>query len=189
MNLKTRDLVLIALFAALTAIGAFIKIPAPIVPFSLQYLFCAYSGILLGAKHGLYSQLLYLGVGLLGFPVFTQGGGLMYIFQPTFGYIIGFSLCSYIIGKLTENMDKITLIKILWPILAGMSAVYLCGIIHLYLIMNFYLGKSMPLKAAVAAGLFPFIFTDLIYSVLIAITVSAIVPSLKKLGLIKKVNR
>ena len=72
MRLKTKDMILIALFAALTAIGAFIKIPTPLVPFTLQYLFCAYSGILLGAKHGLYSQLLYLGVGLMGFPVFTQ---------------------------------------------------------------------------------------------------------------------
>ncbi|GAQ24951.1 biotin transporter BioY [Tepidanaerobacter syntrophicus] len=183
MNIKTRDMALIALFAALTAIGAFIKIPTPLVPFTLQYLFCAYSGILLGAKRGLYSQLLYLSVGLMGFPVFTQGGGPMYIFQPTFGYIIGFSLCAYIIGKLTERLDKITLTSLLGPILAGMSIVYSCGIIHLYLIMNFYLGKPMSFKAAVIAGLFPFVFSDLIYSVAIALTATAIVPSLRKLGL------
>jgi biotin transport system substrate-specific component len=188
MRLKTKDMILIALFAALTAIGAFIKIPTPIVPFTLQYLFCAYSGILLGAKHGLYSQLLYLGVGLIGFPVFTQGGGLTYIFQPTFGYIIGFSLCSYIIGKLTEKLDKITLTGLLGPILAGMAAVYSCGIIHLYLVMNFYLDKPMSIKAAILAGLFPFVFTDLIYSVLIALTASVIVPSLRKLGLVGNVS-
>ncbi len=184
MNIKTRDMVLIALFAALTAIGAFIKIPTPLVPFTLQYLFCAYSGILLGAKRGLCSQLLYLGVGLMGFPVFTQGGGPMYIFQPTFGYIIGFSLCAYIIGKLTEKLDKFTLFGVLKPILAGMCAVYFCGIVHLYLIMNFYLGKPMSLKTAIIAGLFPFAFTDLLYSVLIAATATAIVPSLRKLDLV-----
>lgn len=184
MKFKTKDMILVALFAALTAIGAFIKIPTPLVPFTLQYLFCAYSGILLGAKGGLYSQLLYLGVGLVGFPVFTQGGGPTYIFQPTFGYIIGFSICSYIIGKLTEKLDKITLTGLLGPILAGMSVVYSCGIIHLYLIMNFYLGKTMSFKAAVIAGLFPFVFSDLIYSVIIALTATAIVPSLRKLGLV-----
>nr|WP_242651453.1 hypothetical protein [Clostridium perfringens] len=41
MKMKTRDLTLIPIFAALTAIGAFIKIPIPIVPFTLQYFFCA----------------------------------------------------------------------------------------------------------------------------------------------------
>lgn len=184
LNYKTKDMMLIALFASLTAIGAFVKIPTPIVPFSLQYLFCAYSGILLGAKKGLYSQLLYLGIGLMGFPVFTQGGGPTYILQPTFGYIIGFSLCSYIVGKLTERLKKITFTGLLTSILAGMSAVYMCGIVHLYLVMNFYLGTSMTIKAAIITGLFPFIFTDLIYSMLIALTAAAIIPSLKRLGLV-----
>jgi biotin transport system substrate-specific component len=35
--------------------------------FTLQYLFCAYSGVMLGAKKGLYAQLLYVGIGLIGY--------------------------------------------------------------------------------------------------------------------------
>jgi len=184
MALKTKDMILIALFAALTAVGAFIKIPTPIVPFTLQYLFCAYSGILLGAKRGFYSQLLYLSIGLMGFPIFTNGGGIMYIFQPTFGYIVGFLLCSYIIGKLTERLTNITVTGLFSSIVAGMLALYFCGIAHLYLIMNFYLGKAMTVKAAIITGTFPFILTDLLYSLLIAVTAAAIVPLLKKLGLV-----
>lgn len=188
MAFKTRDMILISLFAALTAVGAFIKIPTPVVPFTLQYLFCAYSGILLGAKRGFYSQLLYLSIGLMGFPIFTNGGGITYIFQPTFGYIIGFLLCSYIIGKLTERLTKVTVTSLFCTVLAGMSAVYFCGIMHLYIIMNFYLGKSMSLKTAIITGTFPFIFTDLIYSLLIAVTAAAIVPLLKKLGLAGEIS-
>ena len=183
MAIKTRDMILISLFAALTAVGAFIKIPTPLVPFTLQYLFCAYSGILLGAKRGFHSQLLYLCIGLGGFPIFTNGGGITYIFQPTFGYLIGFLLCSYIIGRLTERLERITVMGLFGSIVAGMIALYFCGILYLYIIMNFYLGKAMSLKAAIIAGMFPFILTDLIYSLLIAITAAAIVPSLKKLGL------
>ena len=78
VRLKTREMILIALFAALTSIGAFIKIPTPIVPLTLQYLFCAYSGILLGSWT-LFATL-YLVIGLMGF-CFTQGGGLTYIFS------------------------------------------------------------------------------------------------------------
>ncbi|NLZ51741.1 MAG: biotin transporter BioY [Thermoanaerobacteraceae bacterium] len=184
MAVKTKDMILVALFAALTAVGAFIKIPTPVVPFSLQYLFCAYSGILLGAKRGFYSQLLYMSIGLMGFPIFTNGGGITYIFQPTFGYIIGFLLCSYIIGKFTERLTKITITGLFSSIVAGMCAMYFCGILHLYIIMNFYLGKTMSVKAAIITGIFPFILTDLIYSLLIAVTAAAIVPLLKKLGLV-----
>ena len=39
MALKTKDMILIALFAALTAVGAFIKIPTPIVPFHCSICF------------------------------------------------------------------------------------------------------------------------------------------------------
>jgi biotin transporter BioY len=50
--------------------------------------------------------------------------------------------------------------------------------------MNFYLGKAMTVKAAIITGTFPFILTDLLYSLLIAVTAAAIVPLLKKLGLV-----
>ncbi len=85
--MKTKDLVLIALFAALTAIGGFLNIPTPTVPFSLQFLFCAYAGVLLGWKKGMISQALYLAVGLSGLPVFAKGGGIGYVLQPSFGFL------------------------------------------------------------------------------------------------------
>ena len=51
-NQKTRELVLCALFTALTAVGAFIKIPVPVVPFTLQFLFTLLAGLLLGGRLG-----------------------------------------------------------------------------------------------------------------------------------------
>ncbi|MCY6484700.1 biotin transporter BioY [Clostridium aestuarii] len=187
MNIKTRDMILISMFAALTAIGAFIKIPTPIVPFTLQFLFCAYAGIFLGSKHGLYSQVLYVGIGLIGIPIFANGGGPMYILQPTFGYLIGFIICAYIIGKLTENIEKVTAIRILGPVLLGLFFVYLCGVSYLYMIVNLYLGKAMSVKGAIAAGFIPYITSDLILSVLVALTAVAVVPVLKKSGLLNRV--
>jgi len=100
---NTRDLILVALFAALTAVGAFIKIPIPYVPFTLQYFFCALAGIILGSKLGALSQIIYVAVGLVGAPVFTDGGGITYIFKPTFGYLIGFIVAAYVIGKIREK--------------------------------------------------------------------------------------
>lgn len=182
--MKPRDMILIAMFAALTAIGAFIKIETPFVPFTLQYLFCAYSGVLLGFRRALYSQLLYVGIGLIGLPVFTKGGGPAYVFQPTFGYLIGFILCAAVIGWFVERRQKLTFINLLLPVLGGLAVVYGCGVPYLYAIVNLYLGKAMPFSAAVAAGFTPYIAADLILSVLVALTALRIIPILRRAGLI-----
>lgn len=72
---KTLMLVLTALFAALTAIGAFFKIPFALAAISLQFLFTAMAGILLGAGYGALSQGVYVLIGLVGVPIFALGGG------------------------------------------------------------------------------------------------------------------
>jgi biotin transport system substrate-specific component len=182
MKLKTRDMILVALFAALTAIGAFLKIPTPIVPFTLQFLFCAFAGIFLGSRLGLYSQLLYVGIGLAGVPVFTKGGGLTYVLEPTFGYLIGFILCAWMIGKLTENLKTVTFGNLFPRVLAGLAIVYLFGVTHLYLIVNLYMGKAMPVSGAIAAGFTPYILSDLILSGVVAFTATMVVPALRRAG-------
>mgnify|MGYP002514908971 CR=1 FL=1 len=72
---QTRSMILAALFAALTAVGAFIRIPTPVSAFTLQVFFAAMAGALLGRKWGMASQLIYVALGLLGLPIFTSGGG------------------------------------------------------------------------------------------------------------------
>ena len=49
---KTKQLVFCSLFTALIAVGAFIKIPVPVVPFTLQYLFTMLAGLILGPRLG-----------------------------------------------------------------------------------------------------------------------------------------
>ena len=56
---KTKDLVMCSLFVALIAVGAFIKIPVPVVPFTLQLLFTMMAGLLLGGKLGALSVCVY----------------------------------------------------------------------------------------------------------------------------------
>lgn len=184
MKLSLRDRILIALFAALTAIGAFIQIPTPLVPFTLQYLFCAYAGVLLGAQKGFYSQALYVGIGLIGIPIFTKGGGPAYVLQPTFGYLLGFIACAWVVGRLTERQQPLRLLPTCGALLAGLGVLYLCGVAYLYGIVNFYLGKTMSLQGAVAAGFLPYITADLILSVLVALTVVRVVPILQRSGLL-----
>ena len=103
---KTKDLILCALFAALTAVGAFIKIPVPVVPFTLQLLFTMLAGLLLGGRRGAAAVTAYILMGLLGFPVFAEGGGLGYILKPSFGYLIGFAAAAYLTGCIANKVPE-----------------------------------------------------------------------------------
>lgn len=181
---NTRDLVLVAMFAALTAIGAFIKIPIPYVPFTLQYLFCALAGILLGSKLGALSQLVYVGIGLVGLPVFTEGGGISYIFKPTFGYLIGFIIAAYVIGKIIENSKDLTIARATAALLSGLFFVYLFGVLYLYFIYNFYIGEAMTFYFAFFYGFVVCIAGDLLLTLLAAYISIKLVPVLRKRGYI-----
>ena len=101
--MKLRNLILTALFAALTAIGAFIRIPFAFSSITLQFFFTAMAGVLLGARWGAASQAVYVLLGLVGLPIFTQGGGFSYVLQPTFGFLVGLIPAAWLIGDMSRK--------------------------------------------------------------------------------------
>ena len=142
---ETRDMILCAMFVTLIAAGAFIKIPIPVVPFTLQYLFTMLAGLLLGGKLGCLSVCVYIFLGLAGLPVFAQGGGIGYIFQPSFGYIIGFAAGAYVTGILANGKGNPGYPRLLAANFIGLGIVYLFGMVYYYWISNFYLGTPIGL--------------------------------------------
>ena len=152
MKIKTRDICLCAVFAALTAVGAFIKIPIPYVPFTLQTLFTSMAGLLLGSRRGGLSILIYIVIGLLGIPVFTQGGGIGYVLMPTFGYLIGFMFGTFLTGLISEryvkraleNGEKLSFFRLFISALAGLAVIYLFGVVYFYVIRN-YVSAGQPI--------------------------------------------
>ena len=151
--LSARELSLVALFAALSGIGAFIRIPIPHVPLTLQTLMVMFSGIILGGRLAALSQLVYILVGLLGIPILAYGGGPGYILQPTFGYLLGFVLGAYVIGSLTEKRETLGRGFLLLALLSGTVAIYLPGVSVLYLNLNIIQQKTISLITAVKVGL------------------------------------
>lgn len=142
---KTRDLILCALFVALIAVGAFIRVPIPVVPFTLQLLFTMMAGLLLGGKLGAASVGCYIAAGLLGLPVFTEGGGFAYLLKPSFGYIIGFAVAAYVTGVIANKTATPSYRRLLAANFIGLAIVYLFGMTYYYLISNFYLGSPIGL--------------------------------------------
>lgn len=142
-KITVKEMTLCALFTVLTAVGAFIKVPIPVVPFTLQFLFTMLAGLLLGGKLGAVSVGIYALLGLVGLPIFAEGGGFWYLMKPSFGYIIGFILGSYVTGKMTEKMERLTFGKILTANFTGLAIVYSIGMIYYYVICNFVINTPI----------------------------------------------
>jgi len=151
MRSYTQNLVLAAVFSALTAIGAFIKLPLGAMSLTLQFLVTALAGVVLGPKWGAASQAVYVVLGLAGVPVFTQGGGLGYLFQPSFGFLLGLAPAAAVIGLLTQGNSHP---KCVIPAcVAGLAVLYLIGLPYMGLILTVYLGKSMTVPALIWSGM------------------------------------
>lgn len=163
---STVSLAFISLFAALTAIGAFIKIPLPFVPFTLQVLFVFLAGSLLGSKRGMKSQLVYVGIGLAGLPVFTQGGGIGYFLQPTFGYLIGYIAGAFVVGWMIERIANPKTYHFIFANLAGLLAVYLIGVPYLYMALNMWMGVPSSWAHVWMIGFVYSIAGDIVISVI-----------------------
>lgn len=133
-----KTLILTSLFAVLTYIGALIQIPMYLAPITLQTFFVMLSGLLLGSKYGVFSQLLYIFLGLVGLPVFAGGGGIGYVLSPTFGFIIGFIPLAYFSGFAHGN--KFRIISFL---LIGNLILYCLGTTYIWFIVNNVVGRDL----------------------------------------------
>lgn len=162
-KLSTRDAVLIPLFAALIAIGAFIRIPIGLVPASLQTVFVLLAGMLLGARRGSYAVLLYLLLGLVGLPVFTAGGGPQYVLHPTFGYLLGMVPAAFITGFFAQKTRRRKILPLFLGALLGLAFIYTAGLIWLYVIRNLYMGAGTPFLILLQTGVLIFLPSDLLW--------------------------
>lgn len=173
---KTKKMILCGIFSALIAIGAFIRVPLPVTVFSLQFTFVLLSGMILGAKWGSLSCLIYLVLGLIGFPIFTEGGGLGYIFKPTFGYLAAFVVASYIVGFFREKYGTKSILKLIIGCVLAMVVTYLIGSVYTYFILNRIMHTPINYLACLIS-LFPFAVAKDVFSCII---VSIITPRLSK---------
>ena len=164
MNLKVKELVLAAMFASLVAVGAFIKIPFLIVPITLQTLFVVLLALVLRKEMALLSVCLYISIGLIGFPVFANGGGIMYVLSPTFGYLMGFVAGAYFIASRKNSMN-IYVVTII-----GLLIIYLLGVSYFILIQYIMLGKLYTLNYLFVKLFLIFLPGDIL-SILLAIVV------------------
>lgn len=193
--MKTKQLLLCALFAAATAASVFLpKIPIPGTPlmFTFQTLIVFLTGLMLAPKYALISQLVYMALGLVGLPVFMNGGGISYVLQPSFGFIIGFAVCAFLVSLLVRKQifafynagsakhKLIVITKIAIFSLISIAAMYIIAVVYMYYVNTLYLGKEATIIAtAVAMGVF--VLMDIVKFVLAVLLGIAVMKRMKNL--------
>lgn len=165
--MKTKKMILIALFAALTAVCSMISIPLPFtpVPINLATLAVFLAGGLLGSRDGAISLIVYVLLGFIGLPVFHSfTGGLGILTGPTGGYIIGYIAAAWLTGFMIEKLGQKFYLCII-SMIAGSAACYALGTLwfmHL---------TSNGLVSALLACVVPFLLDDAIKIIVASILI------------------
>lgn len=182
-KLSTRELISCSLFTAIIAVGAFIQIPVPGMDyFTLQFLFVLMAGMILGSHKGAISVAVYVLLGLIGIPIFAAGGGITYIFRPSFGYLLAFIVAAFITGLISEKNKENSLKRYLLAAIAGFVVTYIIGLTYKYFMLNFYVGEKTALFMVIA-DCFPIDMPgDILLTILSAILAKRLVPALSKIN-------
>lgn len=170
-----RQMTLTAVFAALTAIGAFLRIPVGFTSFTLQLFFSCMAGLLLGPAWGAASQALYVLLGLAGVPIFTEGGGLMYLAKPTFGFLLGLIPMAFFVGLAARRLRLPLFPRLLLAGLIGLVVLYAVALPYLYL----SLGGAWSIGKALVSGCLIFLPFDLCKLLCAALLGTKLLPRLR----------
>ena len=152
------NIVLVVGFAFLTALSALVIIPLPFtpVPITGQTFAVLLSGAVLGSTLGSASQILYFAMGAVGLPFYAGGeGGWSAAVGATGGYLVGFVVASWFVGRLAERRQDRSVLTAIPAFLAGNVIIHLFGVPWL----AYRLGVTWP--EAVQLGTVPFLIGDL----------------------------
>ncbi|MEO0409437.1 MAG: biotin transporter BioY [Cyanobacteria bacterium P01_A01_bin.135] len=168
--MTNRDIVYIALFAALVAVlGLIPPIPLPFipVPITAQSLGVMLSGSILGMKRGGLALLLFLVLVAVGLPLLSGGrGGLGVFLGPSGGFLVAFPLAAAIIGALTQRVWG----RLNVPLAFGINVLGGVGIIYAVGIPWLAIAAELPMLRAAQTSL-AFVPGDLVKAVIAALAV------------------
>lgn len=170
-------------------VAAKIQVPVWPVHITLQSMVVAMLAGALGWRLGLATVALYIAEGLAGLPVFSTGGGIGYIFSPSFGFIVGWLPMALIAGLVAERA-KGRIIPMALGFLAADAVSFAFGFAWLMVVANMIVGAGGELPKWLAGGdvltaawngaVQPFILWDILKMAFAALTVSGALALLRR---------
>ncbi len=130
------NVVTVVLGSLLLALCAQIKVPVMPVPVNLTSLGVAVLAAGFGWRIGVATVLLYIVEGLSGLPVFANGGGIAYLFAPSFGFIVGYLAMAFVIGFAADRGASNRPFVLFGAMLIGDAVLFVFGFAWLYVVAN-----------------------------------------------------
>ena len=156
--MSTRDMVLIALFAAITAAFAVfppVQIPVVPAPIVVQNIGVMLAGAILGARRGGLALLLFVVLVALGMPLLTGWkGGFGVILGPTGGFVLSWIPAAFVVGAMVEKFwSRLNFWNLLLcNVVGGIVVVYALGIPWLAAVAGLELGQALAGSALFIPG-------------------------------------
>ena len=171
---RVRNAALVLGLTALTAMSAYVSIPLPFtpVPLTLQTFAVLAGSAALGAERAVLAQVLYITLAVAGAPILAGGaGGREEVIGATGGYLLGFVLASYVVGRISAAGASTKTSTTALAYVAGSLVIYSLGAPWLAYVAGFSMSE------AIAAGVVPFLIGDAIK----ALAAGAVLPLAWKL--------
>jgi biotin transport system substrate-specific component len=166
---RVRDAIAIVGFALFTALAAQFSVSLGFtpVPITGQTFAVLLAGGVLGANRGALSMGLYVALGAIGLPFYADGdGGWTAATGATAGYLVGFVVAAFVVGKMAEHGQDRKLSTSLPAFLAGSLIIYGFGALWLAYDLDIPLTAAAGDPSAVAFGVAPFLVGDVVKALL-----------------------
>ena len=167
---------IIALFASFICLGAYIRIPVGMTVIVFQNVLCIFFALILGGKIGILPTLLWLCVGLIGFPVFAGGqSGFVALFAQWGGFYLGYLLGAIIVvlivkkPRVDESKSLKKNIRLILAFIAGMIVMYIPGVAWygFYASKNSFINSScQALVNSIVVAMVPCLIADFVKMIL-----------------------
>lgn len=173
VNSALKNTLLVLIGSLIIAISAKLSFYLPFspVPVTGQTFAVLLLASVLGAKRGFAAVVAYIVEGLVGFPFFAGGLGFAILKGPTFGYLIGFALAAYWVGKLAEEGKEKTFLSALPSFIQGYVIIFACGVA--------WLSQFTGIQMAVLQGFLFFIPGEIIKLAILSLILPAAWKSVK----------
>lgn len=159
-TISTKTLSLCSFYLVILIISAKISIPLGVIPLTLQtfsVFLCAY---LLTPSQCFLCIGVYLLMGLLGLPVFASGGGLAYIIQPSFGFLLSFVVVTPLLSAISRIYELNFGLKLFCLSLLALAIIYLIGSSYMLFVFHTVMEVEKSISQILSLAVIPFLFND-----------------------------
>lgn len=179
--MKVKDICLMTVCLSILIIASKISIEIGIISLTLQTFAVALISYLLKWKRASFLFLTYIIMGLIGIPVFSSGGGFYYVLKPSFGFILGFFLQSFVTGS---NILKNSKLAYFTKGILGLLVIDIVGLIYMYFILKFHIkSDKLNLIYLLEIGFLPFILKDIFSIALAGVLGLRLIPLIDNMGI------